>query len=228
MGRDRSMVVRTGRRQHRAWALLVAFGLASGACTILPKGEADLDVGVTQRGLASWYGEDFHGLLTANGEIYDMEALTGAHRTLPLGSEVLVINVENGKQVRVRINDRGPYVKGRILDLSYAAAQKLDMVQHGLSAISLQVVGQERDSVLAGHGWMLSALSSLAPVGRCRVGASGVSEVAGQARVFEQPRQAGAVWLLPGDVMRERRTRRVVDILAADQRVYAVAALQIA
>ncbi|MCZ6780447.1 MAG: hypothetical protein O7C73_02245, partial [Nitrospirae bacterium] len=148
--------------------------------------------------------------------------------TLPLGSEVLVINVENGKQVRVRINDRGPYVKGRILDLSYAAAQKLDMVQHGLSAISLQVVGQERDSFLAGHGWMLSALSSLAPVGRCRVGASGVSEVAGQARVFEQPRQAGAVWLPPGDVIRERRTRRVADILAANQRVDAVAALQIA
>src|SRR5258708_5054952 len=76
-------------------------------------------------GLASWYGYPYHGRKTASGEVYDMNQLTAAHKTLPLGTRVEVTNQTNGKQVEVRINDRGPFVEGRVIDLSYAAAKEI-------------------------------------------------------------------------------------------------------
>ena len=82
-----------------------------------------------QLGRASWYGPGFHGRRTASGERYDQNALTAAHRTLPLGSEVHVTNVTNGKSVRVRINDRGPFVRGRVIDLSRGAAKQLGIIR---------------------------------------------------------------------------------------------------
>ena len=115
--------------------------LSLGACSWIPKGETNLDVGIKDLGIASWYGAQFHGKLAANGEVFNMEALTAAHRTLPLGSMVRVVNLLNGKYVRVRINDRGPYVKGRILDLSHAAATQLGMEVAGVSIIKLEVIG---------------------------------------------------------------------------------------
>jgi rare lipoprotein A len=123
---------------------IVIFCLSMGGCSWIPKGESDLDVGIKERGVASWYGVPFHGRLAANGEVFDMEAMTAAHRTLPLGSMVRVVNLLNGKHVRVRINDRGPYVNGRILDLSHAAAAQLGMVEGGLSVIQLEVIGDHR------------------------------------------------------------------------------------
>lgn len=84
-----------------------------------------------QRGPASWYGEPHHGRRTASGEIYDMHKLTAAHPTLPFGTRVLVTNLKNDRTVEVRINDRGPHVAGRIIDVSYAAAQKLDALAGG-------------------------------------------------------------------------------------------------
>ncbi len=131
-----------GRRVVYAVAALACLSL--GACSWIPKGESGLDVGIKDRGIASWYGAQFHGRQAANGEIFDMTALTAAHRTLPLGSIVRVVNLQNGKHVRVRINDRGPYVNGRILDLSYAAAARLGMVDQGLSVIQLEVIGDHR------------------------------------------------------------------------------------
>ena len=77
----------------------------------------------TQTGIASWYGKDFHGKRTSNGEVYDMHAMTAAHKTLPLGVYVRVHNNKNGRETVVRENDRGPFVKGRIIDVSYAAAK---------------------------------------------------------------------------------------------------------
>jgi rare lipoprotein A len=124
-----------GSRSIQILAIVVCTSL--GACSWIPKGDSGLDVGIKDRGLASWYGEQFHGKQAANGELFDMTALTAAHRTLPLGSIVRVVNLQNGKHVRVRINDRGPYVNGRILDLSYAAAVQLDMIEGGVSAIQL-------------------------------------------------------------------------------------------
>lgn len=90
-----------------------------------------------QTGKASWYGPGFHGKKTATGEIYNQNALTAAHRTLPLGTEVEVTNVKNGKSVEVEINDRGPYVGGRVIDLSRAAAIELGMKEKGLAPVKI-------------------------------------------------------------------------------------------
>jgi len=95
---------------------------------------------VLQTGVASWYGADFHGRTTANGEIYDMHKLTAAHPELPFHSIVEVENLENGRCVRVRINDRGPFIKDRIIDLSLAAARRLDMADLGTARVNLRRV----------------------------------------------------------------------------------------
>ena len=90
-----------------------------------------------QAGLASWYGEEFDGRKTASGEIYDMHGYTAAHRTLPFGTIVLVRSLDSGREVKVKINDRGPFVKGRIIDLSYAAAVKLSMLDKGVIEVEI-------------------------------------------------------------------------------------------
>jgi rare lipoprotein A len=93
-------------------------------------------------GRASWYGEFHHGQLTASGETFDMMQLTAAHRTLPLGTRLRVTNLENGRMVRVRVNDRGPYVDGRIVDLSLGAARALDMVERGVVPVRLDIIAK--------------------------------------------------------------------------------------
>jgi rare lipoprotein A len=101
-----------------------------------PKGQA----GTTQEGKASWYGNPHHGKKTASGETYDMNALTAAHRTLPMGTRVRVTNTENDRAVVVRINDRGPFRDGRIIDLSRAAARELGATGDGLFSVRLEVL----------------------------------------------------------------------------------------
>jgi rare lipoprotein A len=98
-------------------------------------------IGYVERGIASWYGPGFHGNQTANGERYDMHKLTAAHRTLPLGSIAVVRSTTSGKEVTVRINDRGPFAKGRVLDLSYAGARILGIVGDGTGQVELRVIG---------------------------------------------------------------------------------------
>ena len=93
--------------------------------------------GFNQKGVASWYGKDFHGNRTSNGEIYNMYSMTAAHKTLPMNTMLLVKNQNNGKQTVVRINDRGPFVKGRIIDLSYTAAKNLDLIGGGTAEVSI-------------------------------------------------------------------------------------------
>jgi rare lipoprotein A len=93
-----------------------------------------------EEGIASWYGEPFHGRKTANGETYDMEKMTAAHKTLPFNTVVRVTNLRNGRSADVRINDRGPFVKGRIIDLSRAAARSVDMVGDGTAPVRLSAV----------------------------------------------------------------------------------------
>jgi rare lipoprotein A len=97
--------------------------------------------GFVQTGTASWYGKDFHGKKTSNGEKYDMNAMTAAHKTLPLGVFVKVRNSSNGREAIVRVNDRGPFVKGRIIDLSYAAAKKLGVDIAGTAPVRIEALG---------------------------------------------------------------------------------------
>lgn len=99
--------------------------------------------GFSERGMASWYGRDFHGKKTSNGEIYDMHAMTAAHKTLPLPSYVRVRNLNNGRSVTLRVNDRGPFLDNRLIDLSYAAASRLGIVGSGTGIV--EVVGVSAD-----------------------------------------------------------------------------------
>jgi len=119
----------------RLAAALIVVTLAAGACAPTrrePRG--------VWTGAASWYGEAHHGKKTASGEPFDMHALTAAHRTLPLGTRVRVTNLANGRAVEVRINDRGPSVADRIIDLSYGAARALDAVGAGVFRVRIAVL----------------------------------------------------------------------------------------
>lgn len=111
-------------------------------------------VGFTERGIASWYGPGFDGRATASGEIYDMYDHTAAHKTLPLGTVVEVRNRDNGRRTQVRINDRGPFVRGRIIDLSYSAASDLDMLGPGTAPVELRVLQTAELAELPGGYWL--------------------------------------------------------------------------
>ncbi|HEX5623436.1 MAG TPA: septal ring lytic transglycosylase RlpA family protein [Sulfuricurvum sp.] len=102
-----------------------------------------VSVGDSYAGRASWYGSDFHGKSTCNGEAYDMYAMTAAHKTLPMNTVVRVTNLENNQKTVVRINDRGPFVETRIIDLSFAAAKEIDLVSKGSAPVSIEVLGFE-------------------------------------------------------------------------------------
>lgn len=128
---------------QRLFFLVLTSSLALGGCSLLPNGHADYDTGLRERGTASWYGEQFHGRLTASGKVFDQHKLTAAHRILPLGSRVRVMNVLNGRQVEVLINDRGPFIDGRIIDLSHGAAEKLDMIKIGTSPVTIELLTEE-------------------------------------------------------------------------------------
>lgn len=106
--------------------------------------------GYVERGVASWYGRDFHGLSTSSGETYDMHAMTAAHTRLPLPTWVEVTNLVNGKRVVVKVNDRGPFVDNRLIDLSYAAATALDMVRAGTARVEVRAVAPPLDSFRGG------------------------------------------------------------------------------
>src|SRR2546425_11811248 len=123
----------------RGWVALWLVG-AAGCAAVRAPAPPPTPSGV-RVGVASWYGPGFRGNRTANGEIYDQYELTAAHPSLPLGTRVMVTNLENGRAVQVRVNDRGPFVDGRAIDLSYAAARTIGMVGPGTVRIRIEVLG---------------------------------------------------------------------------------------
>lgn len=140
------LVIRGPIHAAVAAVLLCAALIATSACSHhisarTPNGAArPAKIGSTQTGIASWYGEPYNGRRTASGEIFDMQQLVAAHRTLPFQTWVEVTDLDNGKKVEVRIIDRGPYVDGRIIDLSYGAAREIEMVRPGLARVKLKVI----------------------------------------------------------------------------------------
>jgi rare lipoprotein A len=210
------MTYQTSRSNQAVFCTLTLAGLLLGGCSWIPKGNAEFDVGIKDRGVASWYGEQFHGRQAANGELFDMEALTAAHRTMPLGSIVRVVNLTNGKHLHVRITDRGPYVNGRILDLSHAAAVQLGMEHGGLAHVQVEIVGQRRPELLQ---WSeaTSGRASTLLVNADTMSGRPTSSMTSRLRV------------LPSDVWLTRRIRRVPAMLAADHTAHAeVATLALA
>jgi rare lipoprotein A len=126
--------------------------LLSAACSVAPSRvrlPAPLEGRATQIGIASWYGPGFHGQPTASGAIYNQNELTAAHQTLPLGTRVMVTNLNNGSSIEVIINDRGPFAKGRIIDLSHAAAQAIGMVGPGTASVRVEVIDHGRHKINA-------------------------------------------------------------------------------
>jgi rare lipoprotein A len=112
--------------------------------------DSDIDVvSDVETGYAAWYGKELQGKPTASGEIFEMNKFTGAHRTYPMGSLVLVRNLENGKKKLVRVNDRGPYVDGRIIDVSYATARELDFVEKGVAKVEVELIEKGVENFLA-------------------------------------------------------------------------------
>jgi 3D (Asp-Asp-Asp) domain-containing protein len=188
-----------------ALVLLSSIGIAG--CSLVPKGHGAYDAGLKERGSASWYGEAFQGRLTASGQVYDQHQLTAAHRVLALGSRVRVMNAMNGRQVEVLINDRGPYIDGRIIDLSYAAAEKLDMIDIGTSPVIIEVITEEIP------GTMVTAL--VPPTDERKMEGASRSSARWGSRY-------GDVWIAPGtsehyrmawaplqDLRDERKSRRL-------------------
>ena len=190
-------------KQPLLLSLAVCTGMLLGACSWIPKGDAQFDVGIKDRGVASWYGEQFHGKQAANGEVFDMEALTAAHRTIPLGSIVRVVNLANGKHLHVRITDRGPYVNGRILDLSHAAAVQLGMERGGLTHVQIVIVPERRPELVLFSKTSLSVIS--------------VNPLPDHTAPLMVP----SLRVLPSDLWLTRRIRRVSAILAADHTAHA-------
>lgn len=124
--------------------VILGLGLVLPGCGTRRPAPVEPVAGATQTGIASWYGPRFHGRQTASGEIYDQYDLTAAHQTLPHGTQVRVTNLANGRDVLVRINDRGPFVDDRIIDLSYTAAQRIEMIGPGTAPVRLEVLGAQR------------------------------------------------------------------------------------
>lgn len=106
--------------------------------------------GFSETGIASWYGPGFHGKLTANGEKYNQKAMTAAHKTLPLPTYVRVENLENGKEIIVRVNDRGPFSKGRIIDLTEEGARRIDMLKKGTAKVRISVLSEDENCFVSG------------------------------------------------------------------------------
>jgi rare lipoprotein A (peptidoglycan hydrolase) len=134
--------------------------------------------GFKEKGLASWYGEPFHGRRTASGEIYDMDKISAAHKTLPLHTWVEIRNLENKQVMYVRINDRGPFISGRVIDLSRAAARELGVYGPGLAKVYLKAVTGRKAQQLAAVEQARLGLSLLAQMGRGGLGGEAGTEAA--------------------------------------------------
>ena len=132
-------------RKKGKYAILIAGLLLVASCARIRYKEPSN----VQTGMASWYGPDFHGKTTSNREVYNMYDLTAAHRTLPFETFVIVTNLNNGKSVTVRINDRGPFVEGRIIDLSYAAANIIDAIEPGVIPVKLEIIESKSPPIKA-------------------------------------------------------------------------------
>lgn len=170
-------------------------------------------VGYMEQGIASWYGPGFHGNLTANGEQYDMYGITAAHRTLPLGSVLKVRSLTNGRHVTVRVNDRGPFAKDRILDLSLGAAEVLQMTQHGTDRISLKVI--EYLGPLKASQILVIQVGSFRDKARAWALQSKLAGQYSHVRVVTVPLRQGVHYrVLVGKYRSEKKAHALADVLA--------------
>ena len=212
------MQVRKGSTRPLVTVAAAASALLTACASHPAPPPTSVETGWQQEGEASWYGPGFHGRQTASGEVYDMEAMTAAHRELPFGSRIHVVNLDNGLETWVRINDRGPFARGRVLDLSRAAARKLDMLGSGTARVRLEVL----DGVAAATP-VRAAAAPVAIPGTCtlvQVGAfaehRNAAELTRRLEARGEPvRQVrgsdGLVRVLVGPYSTEGETRRMLE-----------------
>jgi len=167
----------------RCLTAALALMLFATGCTHRTTARLPARIGSIETGTASWYGVPYHGRPTASGEIFDMEKLTAAHRALPFQTWVEITNLSNGKQVDVRITDRGPFVHGRVIDLSMAAARQIDMVRAGTARVRLRVIDPPINAVT----------ESSPPVKTLASPQGGTGRYAVQAGAFSDPSRAEAL-----------------------------------
>lgn len=175
-------------------ALAGALSLASCAKKHVAAGtapQAPSQIRSSETGLASWYGHPYHGRAAADGEIYDMEKLTAAHRTLPFGTWVRVTNLGNGKTVDVRIIDRGPFVEGRIIDLSHAAAEVIGSIGPGVAEVRMDVLSFP--AVPAAENWFAVQAGAFLDKDRAERLRSSLEKEYGSARLVRRP-GSPALW----------------------------------
>ena len=192
--------------------------LAACAARTGPPPMHGVESGWQQEGEASWYGPGFHGRQTASGEVYDMEAMTAAHRALPFGSWVRVVNLDNGLETRVRINDRGPFARGRVLDLSRAAARKLDMLGSGTARVRIEVqagVAAEASPAAPSGSAAIPDTCTLVQVGAFadrRNAAEAARRLEARGEPVRQVQGAdGLIRVLVGPYATEAETRRMLE-----------------
>ncbi len=217
------------------WGAVVAVAVASGlaGCSLFSKPEPiEPEPGATQEGIASWYGPGFHGRRTASGEIYNQYDLTAAHQTLPHGTRVRVINLTNGRSVWVRINDRGPFVDDRIIDLSYTAARRIEMIGPGTAAVRIEVLGHGSDEPVqvAGAASRAALSTPPTPIARAQPAVEVPSASAPRPADVPPPAPPAAALAAPGtryavqvgafsDYARARRTQRTLEVQGARARL---------
>ena len=151
--------------------------------------------GDTETGIASWYGHPYHGRPAANGEIYDMEKMTAAHRTLPFNTWVRVYDLDNNKTTEVRIIDRGPFIDGRIIDLSHAAAREIELIGPGLAKVRIEVIRAPPDAAPALFAVQVGAFRDRNHAESLRLS---MAERYGSARLLERPENPGLWRVLVG------------------------------
>ena len=169
--------------------------------------------GDTEEGVASWYGHPYHGRAAANGEIYDMEKMTAAHRTLPFNTWVKVYDLDNNRTTQVRITDRGPFVGGRIIDLSHAAARELEMIGPGIARVRVEVIAAPPDATPGLFAVQVGAFRDRANAERLR----GRMETRyGSARLLQRAENP-AVWrVLVGAETSEDGANRLAERIRQD------------
>lgn len=180
--------------------------------------------GYEATGVASWYGRDFHGKKTANGERYDMYTMSAAHKTLPMPTMARVTNLENGRSVIVRINDRGPFVKDRLIDLSYAAARELGYDSQGTARVRVQVLGNGDPATYSASDSRPNNSPAPAPAPTTRNPAPVVAAAPAAPPLAASPPPSGAMFIQLGAFSSEVNARRLEDELSGNHpsvRVYA-------
>jgi rare lipoprotein A len=176
--------------------------------------QAAVPIGTTEEGLASWYGIPYHGRPAADGEIYDMEQLVAAHRTMPFNTWLKVTNLKNGRSVNVRVIDRGPFVDGRIIDLSKAAARQVEMIGPGVARVRLEVISAPADIPAADYyGVQIGAFANHASAEKLR---ARFAERIGTAQIAVKQGRTPLYRVLVGRELSEADAQKLADTLASE------------